>query len=221
MTASDISQRALGPGRRRGRAPRSARRVPSRRRERTRCVRTRRVRPRVGAVRVDSRAHPTAAVCATCCDAVAPGGTLLVVGHDLEPMRAPIDTLAHSRAFDPDAYVRVDDFAAALADSPAWDIELHEKRPRPAGRRLGRAPRRRHRAARPTPPRLSRSHAGPSSLGAVISRRRRDQRCGCRCWFSRAAWRVWWSRSARLGALSAALAYRWAASSRSPFFSWR
>ena len=66
-------------------------------------------------------------------NAVAPGGTLLVVGHDLEPMRAPIDTPTHSRPFDPDAYVRVDDFAAALADSPAWDIEVHEKRPRPAG----------------------------------------------------------------------------------------
>jgi thioredoxin reductase/SAM-dependent methyltransferase len=66
-------------------------------------------------------------------NAVAPGGTLLVVSHDLEPMRAPIDTHAHSRAFDPDAYVRVDDFAAALAASPAWDIELREKRPRPAG----------------------------------------------------------------------------------------
>src|SRR5690606_24042568 len=47
--------------------------------------------------------------------AVAPGGTLLVVGHDLEPMRAPVDTTTHSRGFDPDAYVRVDDFAAALA----------------------------------------------------------------------------------------------------------
>jgi thioredoxin reductase len=66
-------------------------------------------------------------------EAVAPGGTLLVVGHDLEPMRAPVDTLAHSQAFDPDAYVRVDDFAVALAQSPAWDIEVHEKRPRPAG----------------------------------------------------------------------------------------
>jgi len=66
-------------------------------------------------------------------DAVAPGGTLLVVGHDLEPMRASIDTLAHSQPFDPDAYVRVDDFAAALASSPAWEIEVHEKRPRPAG----------------------------------------------------------------------------------------
>ena len=61
--------------------------------------------------------------------AVAPGGTLLVVSHDLEPMRAP----GHSRPFDPDAYVRVEDFVAALADSPAWEIEVHEKRPRPPG----------------------------------------------------------------------------------------
>jgi hypothetical protein len=66
-------------------------------------------------------------------NAVAPGGTLLIVSHDLEPMRAPAGPPDHSRPFDPDAYVRVDDFTAALADSPAWDIELHEKRPRPAG----------------------------------------------------------------------------------------
>ena len=66
-------------------------------------------------------------------NAVAPGGTLLVVSHDLEPMRAPVDTLTQSRAFDPDAYLRVDDFAAALADSPEWHIQLHEKRPRPPG----------------------------------------------------------------------------------------
>jgi SAM-dependent methyltransferase len=65
-------------------------------------------------------------------NAVAPGGMLLVVSHDLEAMRAPVDS-GHSRPFDPDAYVRVDDFAAALSDSSAWDIELHEKRPRPAG----------------------------------------------------------------------------------------
>lgn len=65
--------------------------------------------------------------------AVAPGGTLLVVGHDLEPMRAPVDTLVDSRPFDPDAYVRVDDIVAVLADSPGWDIEVHEKRPRPSG----------------------------------------------------------------------------------------
>ena len=66
-------------------------------------------------------------------DAVAPGGVLLVVSHDLEPMRTPIDTNRHSRAFDPDAYVRVEDFVAVLADSPGWAIELHEKRERPAG----------------------------------------------------------------------------------------
>jgi SAM-dependent methyltransferase len=65
--------------------------------------------------------------------AVAPGGTLLVVSHDLEPMRAPIGTLGHGRPFDPDAYVRVDDFATALAESSAWEIEVHAKRPRPAG----------------------------------------------------------------------------------------
>jgi thioredoxin reductase/SAM-dependent methyltransferase len=65
--------------------------------------------------------------------AVAPGGTLIVVSHDLEPMRAPIDTRVASRAFDPDAYVRVDDVAAALADAPGWTIEVHERRPRPPG----------------------------------------------------------------------------------------
>ncbi|MHB1431487.1 MAG: hypothetical protein ACYCVZ_05155 [Streptosporangiaceae bacterium] len=29
--------------------------------------------------------------------------------------------------------MRVDDFAAALADSGAWEIEVHEKRPRLPG----------------------------------------------------------------------------------------
>jgi thioredoxin reductase/SAM-dependent methyltransferase len=65
--------------------------------------------------------------------AVAPGGTLLVVNHDLEPMRTPVDTRTTSRAFDPDAYVRVEDVAAVVAESPSWTIELHETRPRPAG----------------------------------------------------------------------------------------
>jgi len=66
-------------------------------------------------------------------DAVGPGGTLLVVSHDLEPLRAPTDTLEDSRPFDPDAYVRLDDFASVLAESPEWEIEVHEKRPRPPG----------------------------------------------------------------------------------------
>jgi SAM-dependent methyltransferase len=64
-------------------------------------------------------------------DAVAPGGTLLVVGHDLEPMRGASDS--HRPAFDPDAYVRIDDVAGAIVDSPAWAVEVHEKRSRPVG----------------------------------------------------------------------------------------
>lgn len=66
-------------------------------------------------------------------EAVASGGTLVVVGHDLEPMRTPIDVTTQSRGFDPDAYVRVDDVAATLAESPDWDVEVFEKRPRPPG----------------------------------------------------------------------------------------
>jgi thioredoxin reductase/SAM-dependent methyltransferase len=65
--------------------------------------------------------------------AVAPGGTLVVVGHDLEPMRAPIDTTEHSRAFDPDAYVGPHDVAEVVSGLAGWEVELHEKRPRPPG----------------------------------------------------------------------------------------
>ena len=64
-------------------------------------------------------------------DAVAPGGTLLVVSHDLDQMRAVIDDPTHQRPFDPDAYVRVDDFVRGLADEPdVWDIEVHGSRER-------------------------------------------------------------------------------------------
>ncbi len=69
--------------------------------------------------------------------AVAPGGTLLVVGHDLTPMRTPVDPATQARAFDPDAYVRPDDLAAALAQDPQWELELHETRPRPPGAASG------------------------------------------------------------------------------------
>lgn len=65
--------------------------------------------------------------------AVAPGGTLLVVGHDLEPMRRPVDTSRHSRMYDADAYVTVDDVAAAIVDASGWLIEVHERRSRPPG----------------------------------------------------------------------------------------
>jgi thioredoxin reductase/SAM-dependent methyltransferase len=66
-------------------------------------------------------------------EGVAPGGVLLVVSHDLEPMRRPIDTATQSQAFDPDAYLRTEDFAAALATTPGWEIEMHTKVPRPPG----------------------------------------------------------------------------------------
>jgi thioredoxin reductase len=66
-------------------------------------------------------------------NAVAPGGTLLIVGHDLEPMRAMASTPGHTRPFDPDAYLRIEDFLAELEGSPAWDIEASDKRHRPAG----------------------------------------------------------------------------------------
>jgi thioredoxin reductase/SAM-dependent methyltransferase len=65
--------------------------------------------------------------------AVAPGGTLLVVGHDLTPMRGPIDVAEQTRMFDPDAYLGVDEIAAALDESPDWKVEVHEIRPRPTG----------------------------------------------------------------------------------------
>lgn len=65
--------------------------------------------------------------------AVAPGGTLLVVSHDLAPMRTPIDVATASRGYDPDAYVRVDDVAGSVAGDPAWAVERHELRARPPG----------------------------------------------------------------------------------------
>ena len=65
--------------------------------------------------------------------AVAPGGTLLVVGHDLTPLRDPVDVSTQTRMFDADAYVGVDEIAAALDDAATWHVELHETRPRPPG----------------------------------------------------------------------------------------
>lgn len=48
-------------------------------------------------------------------------------------MHAATDTDNYTPPFDPDAYLRVHDFAAALANSSERDIDTHEKRPRPAG----------------------------------------------------------------------------------------
>lgn len=66
--------------------------------------------------------------------AVAPGGTLLVVHHDLAPMRAPVDTASQTRMYDPEAFVGVDEIAAALSEDPDnWHVETQETRPRPPG----------------------------------------------------------------------------------------
>jgi hypothetical protein len=46
------------------------------------------------------------------------GRHLLVVGHDLAPMREPIDVAEQARMFDPDAYLDVDEIAAGLTAAP-------------------------------------------------------------------------------------------------------
>lgn len=65
--------------------------------------------------------------------AVAPGGTLLVVNHDPEAMRAPVDVEQHSRGFDVDGYVRTADVVEHLRARADWEIVTNETRPRPPG----------------------------------------------------------------------------------------
>lgn len=66
--------------------------------------------------------------------AVAPGGTLLVVHHDLSPLSGPVDVANQTRMYDPSAFVGVDEIAAALTAEPGvWQVEIHETRARPAG----------------------------------------------------------------------------------------
>ena len=66
--------------------------------------------------------------------AVAPGGTVLVVHHDLTPLRDPVDVSTQTRMYDPEAFVGVDEIAAALtADPDTWHVDIHETRSRPPG----------------------------------------------------------------------------------------
>ncbi|MDY7087653.1 MAG: bifunctional NAD(P)/FAD-dependent oxidoreductase/class I SAM-dependent methyltransferase [Actinomycetota bacterium] len=65
--------------------------------------------------------------------AVAAGGTLLVVGHDLTHARAHQSPAEQTLMYDPDAYVGIDEIHAALERSGAWRIDVHETRDRPAG----------------------------------------------------------------------------------------
>ncbi len=65
--------------------------------------------------------------------AVAPGGRLVIVGHDLDPLRVPLEQRTHGAAYDPDAYVRVEDFLAVVQEGGDWEVEVHETRARPHG----------------------------------------------------------------------------------------
>lgn len=71
-------------------------------------------------------------------DAVAPGGILLFVTHDPEPMRKPMGD-DHRSHIDPDAFVRTGEVISELANSRGWEIVTYEKRPRPAGSRTAHA----------------------------------------------------------------------------------
>ncbi|GGF34130.1 methyltransferase [Marmoricola endophyticus] len=64
---------------------------------------------------------------------VAPGGTLLVVAHDLTPLQAPVDAATETRMFDHGAFVGVDRIHQAIAESADWRVETYETRDRPPG----------------------------------------------------------------------------------------
>ena len=66
--------------------------------------------------------------------AVAPGGTLLVVGHDLEPMR----TSRSTRIATVDRSIPTPTFASTMSPMPSlrsteWLVDVHDKRERPGG----------------------------------------------------------------------------------------
>ncbi|WP_460811045.1 class I SAM-dependent methyltransferase [Microlunatus endophyticus] len=65
--------------------------------------------------------------------AVAPGGTLLVVSHDLAPLAEPVDVATQTRMFDPGAYVGIEEIVAAIGEAGDWTIEVHDTRDRPPG----------------------------------------------------------------------------------------
>ncbi|UDY24708.1 bifunctional NAD(P)/FAD-dependent oxidoreductase/class I SAM-dependent methyltransferase [Nocardioides sp. Kera G14] len=60
--------------------------------------------------------------------AVTPGGTLLIVNHDLTDLE---QDAPRPQAFDPDAYVRIEDFLDEMAEG--WQVEVNEMRPRDHG----------------------------------------------------------------------------------------
>lgn len=66
-------------------------------------------------------------------DAVAPGGTLLVVAHDPEPMNQPVNVRENSRVVDHRAHTGTDEIAAVLSADPEWTIDSHRQKARPVG----------------------------------------------------------------------------------------
>lgn len=64
-------------------------------------------------------------------DAVAPGGTLLVVHHDPMGMRRAAGD--EGSMFDPDSFVSPAEVADALSGAQDFEIEAYERRPRPGG----------------------------------------------------------------------------------------
>ncbi|WP_306514329.1 FAD-dependent oxidoreductase, partial [Janibacter hoylei] len=57
-------------------------------------------------------------------DAVAPGGTLLVIAHDSHDMAGAAADPEQTRAFDHEAYVDTDAIAAALAARAGWTVDV-------------------------------------------------------------------------------------------------
>ena len=170
VTASDISQRALdrvaAEAERRG-LPVECHRTPTR-------TRSTRSRPRafdlVSAQYASIPRTPDGRGVATCWTRSRPAARCSSSATTSSRCARRSTRTGHSRPFDPDAYVRVDDFAAALADVTG----LGHRGPReaaPPGRgRLCVAPRRRHRAARPTP-RASLIHCSGWHCGHQIAAR--------------------------------------------------
>lgn len=66
-------------------------------------------------------------------DAVAPGGTLVAVHHDLSPFRESVDVAEQTLMYDPSAFVGIDEIRTALDASEEWTIEVDETRDRPPG----------------------------------------------------------------------------------------
>lgn len=72
-------------------------------------------------------------------NAVAPGGQLVIVNHDVEEMRAALESHGHNgtRPFDHEAFISTHDFISALEESEQWEILVNELRDRPHGAASG------------------------------------------------------------------------------------